>query len=304
MLRFTSPAAAKFTYVISALGFCAMSTSSIAQGIAHEPYTAYGAYGSQPSSAQLPFSIAPVKTAKWVAIFSAHVDYGSSFWGAQKSAFSAYPLVRIRRGGEARHPAIPGDSFDIDLLNNAYISAGPTGRYRAGRYVADDRKLLGLRKLPWTIEGGAFVEIWPMHNMRARVEARHGFRDVDGWVADIAADFVRPFGQFMLTVGPRATWGNDKTARNTFGVTSQEAALNNLAFPQHGLYAYTPKSGIQSAGAAASLAYKLNDEWSTTATASYNRLVGDAGKSPIVKKLGNRNQFKLGLEATYALGID
>lgn len=265
----------------------------------------YDSYASPAQGSVFPyFSSAPVGSAKWVVTLSANADVGPSFRGAKRYTFTPYPLASIRRGGQARRPSVPGDGVGLDLLNHDLISLGPVARYRSGRYFADDRKLFGLRKLPWTIEAGLFAEVWPTHNLRARAEVRHGFRKEDGWVVDVGGDFVQPFGQFTFTVGPRMTWASDKSARNTFGVTEYEAALNNLVFPQHGLYAFKPEAGIQSGGIATSLAYQVNEQWSATAKASYNRLVGDAGKSPIVRRVGDRNQFNLGLSAAYSFGID
>ncbi|MFC0218428.1 outer membrane scaffolding protein for murein synthesis (MipA/OmpV family) [Pseudochelatococcus lubricantis] len=303
MLRFAFSRGAALAVAAGVLCFDAVGASAVAQDAGYDPYATQG---SASSGSVFPyFSPTPVSSARWVATVSANVNVGPSFIGSDKYTFTPYPLISIRRGGQARRPSIPGDGFQLDLLNHEYLSFGPVGRYKSGRYFANDRKLFGLRKLPWTVEGGAFVEVWPTHNLRGRVEARHGFRDEDGWVVDLAADFVQPFGQFTFTVGPRASWASGKSMRNTFGVNEYEASLNNLVFPQHGLYAYKPESGFQSAGAATSLAYRLNDAWSATATASYSRLVGDAGRSPIVRRLGGeRNQFNFGLTAAYSFGVN
>lgn len=304
MLRLASPLATKLALTIGVLGLGVNGNAAVAQGYGYDQYTTDYETGSQNSGPlQSLFSPVPVKSAKWVAILSANGNYYPSFRGSDRYVFTPYPMISIRRGGEARHPEIPGDGFDIDLLNNDFISLGPVAQYQPGRYYSNERKLFGLRKLPWTIEGGAFVELWPTYNFRVRAEARHGFRDEDGWVASFAADFVQPMGAMLFTIGPRATWMSNRAMRNTFGVTWSEARLNNLVFPQHGLYAYNPESGLDSAGAAASLTYKFNDSWSATGTASYNRLVGDAGKSPIVKRLGSRNQYNIGLKAAYTFGV-
>jgi outer membrane protein len=301
VLRFAYPFGTALALSAGVLCLDAAGTRAAAQT---SGYDAYAAPAETGASASAPFfSPVPVSSAKWIATLSANVNVGPSFVGSDKYTLTPYPLISIRRGGQARRPRIPGDGASLDLLDHEYLSFGPVARYRSGRYFADDRKLFGLRKLPWTIEGGAFLEVWPTHNLRGRVEARHGFRDEDGWVVDFAADFVQPFGQFTFTIGPRASWASDTTMRNTFGVTAYEASLNNLVFPQHQLYAYKPESGLQSAGAAASLAYRFTEEWSATATASYSRLVGDAGRSPIVRQLGDRDQFSFGLSAAYSFGV-
>lgn len=300
VLRKTSRPALKVRALSWVLGVAAAG----AAGAASAQNAGYDPYAQPASGSAFPyFSQVPVDSARWVLTVSANVDVGPSFRGSDKYTFTPYPLVGIRRGGQARRPVVPGDGASLDLLNHDFFSFGPVARYRSGRYFADDRKLFGLRKLPWTVEAGVFAEVWPTHNLRLRAEVRHGFRDEDGWVADLGGDFVQPFGQFTFTIGPRLSWASDKTMRNTFGVTEQEAALNNLVFSQHGLYPFKAQSGIQSGGGAASLAYKFNEQWTATAKASYSRLVGDAGKSPIVRRLGDRNQFNFGLSAAYSFGV-
>ncbi|MBB3809889.1 MipA/OmpV family protein [Pseudochelatococcus contaminans] len=299
MLRHPSRPALK---IIAASGFLAAAiaaTPAAAQNAGYDPYAGEAGGSSFPS-----FVAAPVDSARWIVTVSANADVGPSFRGSDKYSITPYPLIGIRRGGQARRAAVPGDGLTIDLLDNQYVSFGPIARYRSGRYKADDRKLFGLRKLPWSVEAGVFAEVWATHNLRARAEVRHGFRGEDGWVVDLGGDFVQPFGQFTFTVGPRVSWASGKMMRSNYGVNAYEASLNNLVFPQHGLYEYKPGSGIQSAGAATSLAYQINDQWSATAKATYSRLVGDAGKSPIVRRLGDRNQFSLGLSAAYAFGIN
>ena len=119
MLRFASPFATKLALSISVLGLGVIGTAAVAQDYGYDPYATNDNTGAQGSGLLQPFfSPVPVKSAKWVAIISANGNYYPSFRGSDKYVFTPYPMVSIRRGGEARHPEIPGDGFDIDAVSS------------------------------------------------------------------------------------------------------------------------------------------------------------------------------------------
>jgi outer membrane protein len=47
----------------------------------------------------------------------------------------------------------------------------------------------------------------------------------------------------------------------------------------------------------------LNDRWGLFGFARYERLVGDAAKSPIVREFGSRNQLSGGIGLNYTFTI-
>jgi MipA family protein len=51
------------------------------------------------------------------------------------------------------------------------------------------------------------------------------------------------------------------------------------------------------------LTYQLSSRWGLFGFARYERLVGDAAKSPIVRQLGSRNQLSGGIGLNYTFNL-
>ncbi len=78
-----------------------------------------------------------------------------------------------------------------------------------------------------------------------------------------------------------------------FSVTPFEAALNGRVTP------FKASAGVDQVGALASVRYDFNKAWNVTVYGGYNRLVSDAGASPISINLGTRDQFLGGATVAY-----
>jgi outer membrane protein len=153
-----------------------------------------------------------------------------------------------------------------------------------------------LDKVDATIEAGAFVQYALSPALRARVEARRGIGEHEGWTGSAGADYVvRDGDKYLVSVGPRVTWSNARYQRTYFGVTPAEAARSGLA-------AFRPESGVQAVGAAASFITQLSPRWGIYSYAKYDRLVGDAARSPVVRTFGSRDQLSGGVALTYTFG--
>ncbi len=250
---------------------------------------------SQPAEAADPvYSIEPVAPASWIVTLEANGLVGSRYPGADEVGFFGYPWISFRRAGEPKRFSTPDDGFSLALYDTPTFRAGLAGRYRGGRYFGSDRRLFGLEDVRWAVEPGVFVEFWPVAFLRARAEFRHGLGGHHGVVADFGLDWVQRFGAITLAAGPRLALGDSDFSRTYFGVRPFEAAINGLVEP------YRPSGGITSVGIASSLAYDWSPQWSTTVSASYSHLVGDAADSPIVKRFGSENQFSVGLGVAYS----
>ncbi len=66
-----------------------------------------------------------------------------------------------------------------------------------------------------------------------------------------------------------------------------------------GLSPYSPHGGIHSAGVGAAINWQATEKLETGAYAEYRRLMGSAANSSLVRERGSRNQFLVGLSATY-----
>ena len=90
---------------------------------------------------------------------------------------------------------------------------------------------------------------------------------------------------------------NGRFQRAYFGVDSAAALAS-------GLPAYRPKGGIYALAAASGLSYQFDPRFGIFGYARYERLVGDAAKSPIIRDLGSRSQLSGGLGLNYTFNIN
>lgn len=216
--------------------------------------------------------------------------------GARDFTGVFYPSVNIRRADEAPRFAAPDDGFSISLYDEIpELRFGPVVRVQGGRYYSDDRRLVGLRKINWSVEPGFFVEYFPVSFIRARVELRYALNGAEGLVGNAGIDFIAPVDRFTFSIGPRLSFGDANYVRRYFGVTPAEAAAN-VIIPS----AYRPGADVTMAGVLGAVTYQWNETWATTGYVGYNRLIGDAGRSPIPRLIGSRDQWTFGASVSYS----
>lgn len=233
----------------------------------------------------------------WLVTVNAKGVLSPKFTGSGSYGFIGYPTLSFRRPGAPVVWSSPDDSISLRLVETERYALGPMVAYRGGRYSTNAPALRGIHKPRWTLEGGVFADVWLVPELlRGRVELRRGFRDEDGFVAVLGADWVTRLGALTIAIGPRARLADGRFMRNQFGVTTLDSARNPRFAP------HRPGGGLYAVGAYASASYKINDQWSTTLHGGYDRLTGGAAKSPIVRQEGSRNQWMLGAIVSYTFG--
>jgi outer membrane protein len=213
--------------------------------------------------------------------------------GADKLSIRPYIDLSRTRGDEPFEFEAPDESFGFSLTGGR-LSIGPALNFESSRKPSDVG--IALDKVKTTIEAGAFVELEVSEAFRLRAEGRKGLGGHDGWTGQVGADFVTRDGDnYLFSIGPRATLSDGRYHEAYFGVNAAEAARTGLA-------AYAPDGGLQAVGAAASFLTELGGGFGISSYAKYDRLVGDAGRSPVVRGFGSRDQFSGGLALTYTFG--
>jgi outer membrane protein len=209
------------------------------------------------------------------------------FYGSDDYSIFPLPNFGLRREGAPVPFEAPDESFGIGLLGqDSAFNFGPIARLVSKREEDDVGAAVG--DVALTVEAGGFVQAFIGPNFRIRGELRQAVNGHDGLVGDIAADFiVRDGDQTIFSIGPRAHWGDNNFHDAYFGVP--------LAIPASGLPAYNPGSGFYSVGTRAGLTQRLGRNWGLFGYAGYDRLIGDAADSPIVRQLGSRDQLSGGL---------
>lgn len=240
---------------------------------------------------------APPPSGGYIVTVSGDVQLVPSFPGSDKYTGVFYPSLNWRRVGEPERFTAPDDGISITLYETPTFRFGPVARIETGRYLDDDRRLFGLRKVPWDVELGGFLEYWPVEFLRARLELRHGIRDNIGFAGTAGLDFVQRYGRFTFSLGPRVNFADDDYVRTYYGVSPAEAAINGRVYP------FRPNGGLTSAGALGSVSYKWSETWTTTGYVGYNRLLGDVADSPIVTRIGSEHQFLVGAGVSYSFNF-
>ncbi len=237
-----------------------------------------------------------VQAETYVVTVTANGQFIPRFPGSDKLTGIAYPSLNIRRAGEPPRFAAPDDGLSISLYDEVpELRFGPVVRFQGGRYYSDDRRLVGLRKINWSVEPGFFLEYFPVSFIRARLELRYALNGAEGLVGNAGVDFIAPLDRLTLSVGPRIGFGDANYVRRYFGVTPAEAAAN-VIIPAP----YRPGADVTTAGVLAAASYQWNEKWGTTVYGGYNRLIGDAGRSPIPRLIGSRDQFTFGASVSYS----
>lgn len=240
----------------------------------------------------------PTPAKGWIITLGGSFEMGPKYDGANSAGPSFMPSISWRRAGEPAGFSAPDEGLDYALYETERFSTGVVGSYRAGRYSGSNFRLWGLRDVPWAIEAGVFADYWLIPDrLRTRIEIRQGFNGHHGVVADLSADWIERLGSFTFAAGPRLSLGSASFMRRQFGVLPYEAALNGT------INAYKPSGGAKSVGLATSLEYAWSPSLSTTLFARYDRLVGDAANSPLVDTIGQRNQFSVGIGASYSFQV-
>lgn len=206
--------------------------------------------------------------------------------------------------GSDNYELKPTASFQLDYLRlpGGYQIGSPerdyvgglrprfSFRYLGDRNAEDDPQLAGVEDIQTSVEIGAGVG-YEARDFRVFADVRNGVIGHNDWVGEVGADAIaRPSEALTLSAGPRFNFGGPDFVDSYFGVTPAEAARS-------GLPAYDPSSGLVSVGMELSARYEVTERWGVEGIAAYERLVDDAGDSPIVD-LGSPDQYELRLGLT------
>lgn len=219
------------------------------------------------------------------------------YQGDNKNEFRFAPIIALGRAGQGARFTSQNDSASVALLDNGPISMGIAGRFVPSRDSGDSRDLNGMRSIKWGAEVGGFAEAYPTDWLRIRGEARQGIRSHTGIVADLSADvFTDLTPDIQISAGPRATWVTKKYNERYYGVDSAQFAAGAPS-------PYSPDGGLHSVGVGAAINWKVTEKAEIGSFAEYRRLMGDAGDSTLVSERGSKNQFVVGVQASYKFGF-
>lgn len=209
---------------------------------------------------------------------------------------SVRPLfdVATARGAEPFDFEANDESAGFPLLRASGFEVGPAINIEGSRRRRETG--ISMDEVGTTIEAGGFAQLWLGSSVRVRIEGRKGLNGHGAWVGSAGADFVARDGdRYVFSIGPRVRLSDRDYQTTYFGVNTGEAART-------GLRQYRPGGGVHAVGVSTGLTYALGERWGVIGFAQYDRLVGDAAKSPFIRAYGKRDQLSGGLGLTYTFG--
>jgi outer membrane protein len=177
------------------------------------------------------------------------------------------------------------------------LSFRPSVNFRAKRKSSDYAEINGLRDVGASLELGGGVA-YTVANFRGFADLRYGVTGHKGIVGEAGLDVLaKPMDKLSVYGGPRVSFANTRYMDSYFSVTPAESVASGLA-------AFSAKGGLKSVGVEIGGRYQHDDNWAVESAATWNRLVADAGKSPVAIA-GSRDQFtvKLGLVRKFHIGF-
>lgn len=217
------------------------------------------------------------------------------FYGADKTEAAPLWDIDIARGDEQFSFEAPDDHIAIPIIEEDGFAVGPTANIESSRSDKDVGAPLG--KVKTTVEAGVFAEYLMKGAFRVRGDVRKGIGGHEGLVGGIGADYISRDGDnYVFSIGPRLLFSNARYQRAFFGVTPAAALAT-------GLPAYRPDGGVHAVAATSGMSYQLSRQFGLFGYARYERLVGDAARSPIVRQLGSRNQASAGIGLSYTFTV-
>lgn len=217
------------------------------------------------------------------------------YYGSDKIVAAPLWDLDVARGNDLFKFEAPDDHLAIAVIDEDGLSIGPAANIASSRKDSDVGAPLG--KVKTTIEAGAFAQYQWGESIRLRAEVLKGIGGHKGLVGALGADHVwRDGDRYVFSVGPRVLVSDGRYQRAYFGVTPTAALAT-------GLPVYRPGGGIHAVALASGLSYQFNPRVGMFGFGRYERLVGDAARSPVVREFGSRNQLSGGIGLNYSFTV-
>ncbi|WP_168844585.1 MipA/OmpV family protein [Sphingomonas sp. S2M10] len=218
-----------------------------------------------------------------------------SYPGADHNAVRPLFDFATARGDALFEYEAADESPNISLYDRNGFEAGIAVGLQSTR--TQRRVGADLSRVGFSVEPGVFARYYLAPQLRAYGELRKGVSGHKGGVAMLALDYVQRDGdRWLLAIGPRVNLSDAKYRRAYFGVTPRDAAAAGIPTYQVG------NNVVHSVGLAANGVRQLTTRWGLYGYLGYDRLTGDAARSPITQRLGSKNQFSGGLALSYTFG--
>ncbi len=200
------------------------------------------------------------------------------------------------RFGALKWGALNAGNGVRNIPANGFVYGG-TFKFIGARDADDYAELAGLDDIDDAVELGFGIGYQQTY-WKAFGEVRKGVGGHSGVTGTLGADLIyRPSDRWLFTAGPRVNFGDSDYANTYFGVSTAESVTSSFA-------AYDASGGALGAGIELQGTYFLDDKWAIEGAVSYEKLLNDAGDSPITA-IGSDDQWRvrLGVSRVFTLNF-
>ncbi|KJR64121.1 hypothetical protein VY88_14865 [Azospirillum thiophilum] len=234
--------------------------------------------------------------AEWSFMLGGGALYVPDYEGSNDYKVLPVPIVELSWRDRVRVTTRGGPGIYASPVMTDSLKVELGVRYDFGRDQDDNDALKGLGD----IEGGAVAvarlgyEVGPV-DLGLEV-ARDLGGDRDGLMARAEAEYAIRLldGRARFSVTPYVTWADDNYMGSSFGITAAQAARSARRYAR-----YDAEGGFKDAGIAVGIGYTITDSIHAMGRVGYQRLLGDAADSPLVKREGSPDQFSGLLGVSY-----
>lgn len=226
--------------------------------------------------------------------------FSPAFEGSREYKWHAVPIVSLQYRDVLRvnNNDVDFTAFDKvislgDDLGTSKLEIGPGVSLDFGRGEHDSTALRGMGDVGFALEVGGYVA-YTLERVRVELEAGQSVTGGHGGgIAELHLTGTLYRGErFAVGAGGTLALATSKYLKSFFGVTPAQAARS-------GLPAFHPSGGLKSAVIGVQGNYTLTPTWALLAHVGYERLLGDAAASPLIKQRGDANQATASAFAVY-----
>jgi outer membrane protein len=223
-------------------------------------------------------------------------DYeGSDDYEAGVAPFGRYNMKSgryISLGGTSGSERAARLKMNV-LTKDTSWEVGPVIQYRSKRSDVENNQVDEMKAVPKETEAGAFVG-WRTGGLFLSMTGVYDISgESDGTLVYLNGLYRMPLSsRFEVAAGAHTTWASGGYMDAYFGVTSFNATRS-------GLQQYRPDDGLKDAGVSLIGHYKFTETWGVIGNVSYTRMLNDAEDSPLVKDVGDKNQYTAVVALTY-----
>lgn len=237
-----------------------------------------------PAAAQmLPGTVGgqPLPAGEWAVRLGAGAAIGPAYPGGRAIVGTAMPMIDV-----AYRTALPGldtvylnirDGLGAVVLRQGMVSVQGGIGFAPGRRERTSGQLRGMGNLDAGGQGNVTVRL-DAGPLGGFLRAERAFGGQEGMTLTFGATGrMRISESIMLAATVSAQWADGAHMREWFGVSAAQSARSGLA-------AYRPVSGMRQFNAGLMGLYRLTPNWDLTAQLGVQHLLGDAARSPIVRR--------------------